>query len=861
MQQASQFSTLSATELTRRFVIGWLIVVLSVVALVAYFMHTSFEQQSQKAQLEVENLSMLLERDVAANLEKVDLILRAAIDEYAGLNEKGAVDALAVDRFLARQRDRLKPLVAIRIANSAGAVILGTDGGTGQSAIIEDRDYFMQLRDDPASGLLISKPVRGRISGKWAIILARRLPDVGGGFSGIALASVGLEHFTQQFSSLQIGQRGSVAMRGPDLALLARVPWNDAVADYGSTKISQDFRESLEANPQVGVYVSGATSIDGIRRLHAYRLNPDYRFYINVGVPEDSYLAPWKHQLYGVLTLLLLFLGLSGGTVYMLYGYARRLGERERMLRTIFDTSDGAIFLVDPAGKIVLANERMSAMWGLPLDALIGSEYVSLIHPEERNVGREKMLKLMASEIPFVRLEREYVKRDGTIFWGFLCGRRLLDEQGNFVGLVGLITDIDEPKRNARELENYRQHLEELVRDRTAQLEGAKDAAESANRAKSAFLANMSHEIRTPMNAIIGFAHLLRRDGVTPKQADRLDKIMGSAEHLLAIINDVLDISKIESGKLVLESKPFRVVDVVERLVGLCAERAQSKGLAFRTMVGALPPVLVGDCTRLSQALLNYVGNAIKFTEAGTITLRAVVLEEDARALLVRFEVQDSGIGIADDVLSKLFRPFEQADNSTTRKYGGTGLGLAITQRLAELMGGQAGVISELGAGSTFWLTARFGKIDAAAPGALAGLSGKVEAEGGSRLRSARILLVEDDPLNREVAAVLIDEMTGVPVDLAENAEQAIAKVQTTTYDLILMDMLMPGMDGLEATRCIRALPGGVTTPIIALTANAFAEDRERCLAAGMNDHLAKPVEPERLQAVLEYWLARGPLQ
>lgn len=363
------------------------------------------------------------------------------------------------------------------------------------------------------------------------------------------------------------------------------------------------------------------------------------------------------------------------------------------------------------------------------------------------------------------------------------------------------------------------------------------------------------------MNAIIGFAHLLRRDGVTPKQADRLDKIMGSAEHLLAIINDVLDISKIESGKLVLESKPFRVVDVVERLVGLCAERAQSKGLAFRTMVGALPPVLVGDCTRLSQALLNYVGNAIKFTEAGTITLRAVVLEEDAHALLVRFEVQDTGIGIADDVLSKLFRPFEQADNSTTRKYGGTGLGLAITQRLAELMGGQAGVISELGAGSTFWLTARFEKVDAAAPGALAGLSGKVEAEGGSRLRSARILLVEDDPLNREVAAVLIDEMTGVPVDLAENAEQAIAKVQTTTYDLILMDMLMPGMDGLEATRCIRALPGGATTPIIALTANAFAEDRERCLAAGMNDHLAKPVEPERLQAVLEYWLARRPLQ
>lgn len=363
------------------------------------------------------------------------------------------------------------------------------------------------------------------------------------------------------------------------------------------------------------------------------------------------------------------------------------------------------------------------------------------------------------------------------------------------------------------------------------------------------------------MNAIIGFTHLLLHDGATPKQADRLGKMMGSAEHLLSIINDVLDISKIESGKLALESKPFRVVDVVERLVGLCAERAQAKGLPFRTMVDALPPVLLGDCTRLSQALLNYVGNAIKFTEAGMITLRASVLEEDEHTLLARFEVQDTGIGIDGDVLSRLFHPFEQADNSTTRKYGGTGLGLAITQRLAELMGGQAGVESKPGAGSTFWLTARFGKVVAADNSGLAVPSrGEAGASASSSL-SARILLVEDDPLNQEVAAQLIGEMTGMPVDLAENAEQAIAQVQRTAYDLILMDLLMPGIDGLEATRRIRALPGGATVPIVALTANAFAEDRARCLAAGMNDHLAKPLDPARLQAVLEYWLAPGTLK
>lgn len=361
------------------------------------------------------------------------------------------------------------------------------------------------------------------------------------------------------------------------------------------------------------------------------------------------------------------------------------------------------------------------------------------------------------------------------------------------------------------------------------------------------------------MNAIVGLAHLLKRDDVTPRQADRLDKMMGSAEHLLAIINDVLDISKIESGKLVLESAPFRVVDVVERLVGLNIDKAITKGLSFRTQVGGLPPVLVGDRTRLSQALLNYVSNAIKFTESGTIVLRASVVEEDECGLLARFEVQDSGVGIAADILPRLFRPFEQADNSTTRKYGGTGLGLVITQRLAELMGGQAGVESMPGEGSTFWLTARFGKPSAIDPGdgaVVEPASDVLMPSGGV----ARLLLVEDEPLNREVALELIEGIAGVTVDVAENGEAALALVQKASYDLVLTDLQMPGMDGFEVTRRIRALPGYAQIPIVAMTANAFAEDRARCLAAGMSDHLAKPVDPERLRTILRRWLPR-PLQ
>ncbi|EHR69659.1 signal transduction histidine kinase [Burkholderiales bacterium JOSHI_001] len=446
-------------------------------------------------------------------------------------------------------------------------------------------------------------------------------------------------------------------------------------------------------------------------------------------------------------------------------------------------------------------------------------------------------------------------------------------EGGVVVHLHGYTQDITERKRIELELQHHRTHLEELVRERTGQIarahaelqaQAAEIAelnaelqrraidAETANRAKSAFLANMSHEIRTPMNAVIGLTHLLRRDNQDPVAAERLDKVQDAARHLLAVINDVLDLSKVEAGKMTLEATDFALETLLQQLDSMLGERARSKGLAFTLEAAGVPPWLHGDPTRLTQALLNLLGNAIKFTEQGTVGLRVALLQRQDSQLLLRFEVHDSGPGIGAGQLPVLFEAFEQADSSTTRRYGGTGLGLAITRHLAHLMGGEAGVNSEPGQGSRFWITAWLGegRPVPAAPPALPVPAGAERAVA----RSVRALVAEDNAVNREVALELLAAL-GVPADLAENGREAVDMAAARAYDLILMDMQMPEMDGLQATRAIRQLAVHARTPIVAMTANAFAEDRAACLQAGMDDHIAKPVEVAELQRVLDRWL------
>ena len=423
----------------------------------------------------------------------------------------------------------------------------------------------------------------------------------------------------------------------------------------------------------------------------------------------------------------------------------------------------------------------------------------------------------------------------------------LTDRAGRYLGLISVLTMIRLQNRLLLEL-----NLE--LKDSLRELEDARQAAESANKAKSEFLSNMSHEIRTPMNAVLGLAQLLEKEQLAPDQRDMVRHIRTAGHSLMGIINDILDFSKIEAGKLRIELRPFTLPALLNQLDGVMGSAARGKGLGLRIDPPAgLTSALLGDDLRLGQILINLVGNAVKFTEHGEVRVVIVPVELTETTTRLRFEVHDTGVGIAPEVMATLFKPFTQADDSITRRFGGTGLGLSICKRLVELMEGIIDLESREGGGSTFWFEVPFHLTTAVG---MDFITGSVETvAGGPRLVGRRVLVVDDSDINRIIVARAL-ALEGAQTVTANNGQQALhlLRAQPGEFDILLMDVQMPVMDGLTATRALRGDPCLCELPVIAFTAGVFQDERQRALDAGVNDFLAKPVDLEEMVAVLLRW-------
>jgi signal transduction histidine kinase/CheY-like chemotaxis protein/HPt (histidine-containing phosphotransfer) domain-containing protein len=767
-----------------------------------------YEFQLGDAAQDSRNLAHAFEENIRRTIEAIDTTTRALRIARAHDPAHFDVAGWARDSGLAQELT-----LQISVSDRNGTVIGSNLGlNTGTPASIADRPHFRTPRDAPGDTLFISTPVLGRVSGRWSVQFVRKLFDAHGAFDGVVVASLDPSFLSRFYTSLDIGQ-GALLLLGQDGIVRSAGPQTVAVlgTDLSVTPLMSE--ASVEAFGTVRM----AATADGIERVYSWRRVDPYGLQAVVGLSVGDALEPFYSDRKGAVAI---GLGLTILTlvISVVLAHSRRDSVRSQaMLRAAVENISQGLIVIDEQRRVPVLNARAVELLEMPLHlSTPGFEFDSLLEWQleagEFDGQDDAAVRRLVESGGIERGSNVYrrTRRNGVVLE---IRTKVLDS-----GLaVRTYTDITDQQRAAQVLAE------------------ARDSAEAAVRARSELLAVMSHEIRTPLNGVIGVAGLLEVMELEPVQREYVRLIRQSGDHLLELINDILDYSRLEADRVELEEVPFDPRILMQSVADMFLTQAGSKGLHLSARVdGTVPTMLLGDPGRLRQVLVNLVGNAVKFTDQGWVTLALAHEPEVDGCIRLLFSVTDSGIGIAPDAIDRMFEEFTQMDGSISRRFGGSGLGLAISRRLVEVMGGSIGVDSQLGKGSTFRFDVTLKLGQAVVPA-----TADMELETGTPLR---ILLAEDNATNRLVAARLLERL-GHRADTVSNGQEVIAALERSQYDLILMDVMMPEMDGLTATRRIRATEAdGARIPIVALTAGSGTERLAACLDAGMDAVTTKPV-------------------
>ena len=695
-------------EIRRRFwsLLGAVLLLnILVSALVANSLLTSYQQHRTETHATTRNLARVLERNITGMFEKIDAVLFAAEIVLERRLQQHKLQTREVNTYFAKLQTNLPEAIALRATDAQGNILYGTRLKQAAGINIADRSYFWKLRDDNSTEMVVSEPVDGAISNKRIIVVARRLNAPDGRFSGIVYAPIDLSEFSRIFLSLEVGQQGSVFIRRSDgdFPIVARHPESvDGKSALGKIPPPTPLQTFLQSKDNSGEY-DIVSSIDQAVRFISVRRIKNYQHIVGVGLSIDESLSGWREQALKEGGLGVLFLVLSVLAAVAVYRNEKRrfesmtvLAAQEEKFRTIADYTYNWESWVDRDGKILWLSPAIERISGYTVEECqaMPDFPMPLIHPDdlaEAKRVRANLTSIGRDGNGLGSIEVRFFRKDGELRWAERSSRDLFDADGKFVGQRSVVRDITESK---------------LAGERLLE---AKTAAENASRSKGEFLANMSHEIRTPMNAIIGLTTLALEQDLPPRLRDYLSRISRSAHALLAILNDILDYSKVEAGRLELESAPFSLTNTLDNVAVLFALNAETKGLSFDINISpGVPEQLQGDAMRLGQVLNNLVANAIKFTEAGEVHVNVEQTTSEPGFATLRFSVRDTGIGIAPNRIEQIFEPFIQADGSITRRFAGTGLGLSISEKLVKIMGGELIATSEPGRGSTFSFEVRF---------------------------------------------------------------------------------------------------------------------------------------------------------